>query len=69
MAQINLNKLPDNSVEILVKVPWEEVEKEYQKTLEELQEATPGFRKGKAPKVQVEKSVSKEKFTKKQLSN
>lgn len=64
MAQINLNKLPDNSVEILVKVPWEEVEKEYQKTLEELQkEATlPGFRKGKAPKVQVEKSVSKEKI-------
>ena len=64
MAQINLNKLPDNSVEILVKVPWEEVEKEYQKTLEELQkEATlPGFRKGKAPKAQVEKSIGKEKI-------
>jgi FKBP-type peptidyl-prolyl cis-trans isomerase (trigger factor) len=64
MAQINLNKLPDNSVEILVKVPWEEVEKEYQKALEELQkEATlPGFRKGKAPKAQVEKSIGKEKI-------
>ena len=64
MAQINLNKLPDNSAEILVKVPWEEVEKEYQKALEELQkEATlPGFRKGKAPKAQVEKSIGKEKI-------
>ena len=64
MAQINLNKLPDNSVEILVKVPWEEVEREYQKTLEEIQkEATlPGFRKGKAPKAQVEKSIGKEKI-------
>jgi len=48
----------------LVKVPWEEVEKEYQKALEELQkEATlPGFRKGKAPKAQVEKSIGKEKI-------
>lgn len=64
MAQINLNKLPDNSAEILVKVPWEEIEKEYQKALEELQkEATlPGFRKGKAPKAQVEKSIGKEKI-------
>ncbi|MBP8590854.1 hypothetical protein KBI33_00065 [Candidatus Shapirobacteria bacterium] len=64
MAQINLNKLPDNSLEIIVKTPWEEIEKEYQKTLEEIQkEATlPGFRKGKAPKAQVEKSVGREKI-------
>jgi len=51
-------------VEILVKIPWEEVEKEYQKTLEELQKeaALPGFRKGKAPKKQVEKALGKEKI-------
>lgn len=64
MAQVNLNKLPDNSLEIIVKIPWVEVEKEYQKALEEIQkEATlSGFRKGKAPKAQVEKSIGKEKI-------
>jgi len=64
MPSSSLKKLSDNTIEILTKVPLGKIEKEYEQVLIQLQKTTEvaGFRKGKAPRSQVEKAVGKEKI-------
>ena len=64
MSSSSLKKLSDNTIEILAKVPLGKIEKEYGQILAQLQKTTEvaGFRKGKAPQSQVEKTVGKEKI-------
>ena len=59
-----LNRPQKFTVELTITIPWSEVKKEFEKSLGELcQEIElPGFRKGKAPKELVEKSISKDKL-------
>lgn len=56
-----LNKLEDGTIELTITIPWKGVEKEYQSSLTELTKKSQlkGFRRGKAPKKLVEKSLGK----------
>ena len=64
MSLSSLKKLPDNTIEILAKVPLDKIKKEYGQVLAQLQKTTEiaGFRKGKAPQPQIEKTIGKEKI-------
>jgi len=59
-----VKRLPKSEIEIIIKVPAGEVKKAYEKVLVEVVAKTEikGFRKGKAPKKVVEKSVDKGKL-------
>lgn len=63
MYSYKKKNLPKNAVEILVSVPWKDVEKEYEKAFEDLRKELKieGFRKGKAPKEIAEKNLDKNK--------
>ncbi|PIS15156.1 hypothetical protein COT63_01480 [Candidatus Shapirobacteria bacterium CG09_land_8_20_14_0_10_38_17] len=63
MSLSSLKRLPDNTIEILTTVTSDKVEEEHKQILTQLQKTTElaGFRKGKAPRSQVEKTVGKEK--------
>lgn len=56
---ISVNHTNDAEVEITAEIPAEEMSKQYQRALEELQKETEidGFRKGKAPLETVEKNI------------
>jgi FKBP-type peptidyl-prolyl cis-trans isomerase (trigger factor) len=56
-------KLEDGALELLITVPWAEIEKTYNEAVEDaVKEAeVSGFRKGKAPRAVVEKSLDKSK--------
>lgn len=62
MATHTLKKLPKNTYEFTFTVPWADIEKEYKKSFETLQQnlAIEGFRKGKAPKELAEKHIPKD---------
>ena len=57
----SLQKLPDQTLELTITVPWSRVSKTYQEVLDELAKNTqlPGFRKGKAPRKLVEEKTDK----------
>jgi len=54
-----VNRLIDNTIEVEVTIPKSDLKKEYDQVLSDLQKTTEikGFRKGKAPKDRVEKTV------------
>lgn len=64
MENVKITRLPKSEVEILLTIPWAEINKTYElvvkKTGEEIQ--IKGFRKGKAPKKLVEESLDKSKI-------
>lgn len=57
-----LNKLPKSTVEAVVSIKWNEIQKAYEQTFERIKGIIEieGFRKGKAPKEVVEKHLKKE---------
>ncbi|QQS43613.1 hypothetical protein IPM65_05695 [Candidatus Roizmanbacteria bacterium] len=54
--------LPKNTVELTVKVPWEDIKKEYDSSFEIIRKdlKVEGFRKGKAPKNIAESKIQKD---------
>lgn len=66
-----LQRLPDSTIELLITVPWSEVEAEYEKTITHMVDHTEvdGFRKGKAPRAVVEKKLDKTKVYEEVLKN
>lgn len=62
MTSSNFKRLPKNTLEIILKIPWEEVNKDYQNAFTTLQQelSIEGFRKGKVPKSLAEKHLKKE---------
>lgn len=63
MSLTSVNKLENNTVELLVQVSeeqFQDVVKAYKKKVKTI--ALPGFRKGKAPKAMIEKMYGKEFF-------
>jgi FKBP-type peptidyl-prolyl cis-trans isomerase (trigger factor) len=58
-----MQRLPDGSIELLITVPWAEVEAEYEHTINHMVEhaEVDGFRKGKAPRAVVEAKMDKTK--------
>ncbi len=58
-----LQRQDDGSIELLITVPWNEVEAEYEKTIAHMVEhaEVDGFRKGKAPRAVVEAKLDKTK--------
>lgn len=59
-----LQRLPDGSVELLITIPWPEVETQYEKTVTHMVDhaEVAGFRKGKAPRNVVEEKLDKTKI-------
>ncbi|MFZ5845689.1 MAG: trigger factor [Patescibacteria group bacterium] len=59
--QTSLQRLPDQTLELTLAVPWSRVSKVYEEVLDELVKNTqlPGFRKGKAPRKLVEEKADK----------
>ncbi len=64
MTEYTLKKLPKNTFEIVVVVPWSMIQEKYGEAFEhELKElAVEGFRKGKVPHSVAEKHLQKEKL-------
>lgn len=58
-----IEKQQNGNIKLTITIPWAEITKVKEEVIKELIEHTelPGFRKGKAPKKLVEKSLSKEK--------
>jgi trigger factor len=63
MAKHTTKKLPKNTIEILMDIPWATIETEYKKAFEKLAQdlTVEGFRKGKAPKEIAEKNLPKDR--------
>jgi FKBP-type peptidyl-prolyl cis-trans isomerase (trigger factor) len=59
-----MNKLTDGTIELTITVPWSEIQKTYTAVVDEAvsNAEVSGFRKGKAPKALVEKSLDKTKM-------
>lgn len=59
-----INRLPKSEIELIIRIPFKEVKKAYDRALEKEGKKTEikGFRKGKAPKKVVEESVGKKKL-------
>jgi trigger factor len=59
-----MQRLQDGSIELIITVPWSEVEVEYEKTINHMVEhaEVDGFRKGKAPRSVVEAKMDKTKI-------
>lgn len=59
----DLERTPDNSIELRIRIPWDRVKIEKTKVLEEMAKHTnvPGFRKGKAPAKLVSEKIDKAK--------
>src|SRR5258706_15102316 len=58
-----IQRLPDGTIELTITIPWVDVTKTYEHVIEHMVEEAelPGFRKGKAPRELVEKSIEKTK--------
>ena len=56
-----MQRLPDGSIELMITVPWADIEKTYEHVVSEIVERTelPGFRKGKAPRKMVEEKLDR----------
>lgn len=63
MAKHTTKKLPKNTIEILMDIPWATIETEYKKAFDKLAQdlTVEGFRKGKAPKEIAEKNLPKDR--------
>lgn len=63
--------LPKSTVELIITIPGQDVQNEYQKVFEKTAEnlELPGFRKGKAPKKLVAEKVNKSKIYEEVLQN
>ncbi|MCX7996849.1 MAG: trigger factor [Patescibacteria group bacterium] len=63
MVKHSVNKLPKNTVELLVEIPWEIILKQYDKAFDVLAKdlQVEGFRKGKAPKSVAQKHIPKDR--------
>jgi len=59
-----LQKLPDNTLELTITIPWSEVKSAYEKVMTEVVKNAEikGFRKGKAPRKIVEERTDKNKI-------
>jgi FKBP-type peptidyl-prolyl cis-trans isomerase (trigger factor) len=62
MIKHSLKKLPQNTFEILIDIPWEEIEKEYKGAFDLIlaEFSFEGFRKGKVPASIAEKHIPKD---------
>ncbi|MFA5136886.1 MAG: trigger factor [Patescibacteria group bacterium] len=62
MIKHTLKKLPSNTYEILIDIPWDEIEKEYKSAFDLILAdfSFEGFRKGKVPKALAEKHIPKD---------
>lgn len=60
----SVNRLPNGSIEITFTISWTVIQKGYERELEKAVAETelPGFRKGKAPKAEVEPKLDKSKL-------
>lgn len=58
-----IQRLPDHTIELTITIPWTDVTTTYEHVIEHMVEGAelPGFRKGKAPREMVEKSIEKTK--------
>lgn len=58
----SIKKLPKNTLEISISIPWKDIQIEYTKAFAVIQKDTSieGFRKGKAPKEVAEKHIKRE---------
>jgi FKBP-type peptidyl-prolyl cis-trans isomerase (trigger factor) len=65
-----LTRLPKSTVELTITIPWADIKSEYDRAIIDLGKELelPGFRKGKAPKSLVEKSIDKSKLRETVLS-
>lgn len=63
MVKHSVNKLPKNTLELQVEIPWEIISREYEKAFQELMKelTVEGFRKGKAPRSIAEKHIPRER--------
>jgi trigger factor len=63
MITTSVKELPKSTVEMEIKISWDEVKETYDKIFAQVIKETeiPGFRKGKAPKELVEKKINKTK--------
>lgn len=59
-----LSTLPDKTLEITITIPWQEISREYEATIDEMAKTAelPGFRKGKAPRKMVAESLNRSKI-------
>ncbi len=64
MITSTVKQLPKSTVEIEIKISWDEVKAVYEKVFDQVTKELelPGFRKGKAPKELVEKNIDKTKI-------
>lgn len=62
--EYSLNKLPKNTSEIIITIPWDKVKETYESMFAEvvLNAEIKGFRKGKAPRELVEKNLNRDSF-------
>lgn len=67
----SLKKLPKNTFEIEVQVPWETIQNEYKNAFEQVNKdfSLEGFRKGNVPKEVAEKHIPKETVYQRALQN
>ncbi|MDD3531996.1 MAG: trigger factor [Candidatus Shapirobacteria bacterium] len=70
-SKINLNHLPDNTIEIEVTIDQKKIKEEYDRVLADFQKNTEvkGFRKGKAPKEKVEKVIGQNEIYQQVINN
>ncbi len=63
MSKHSIKKLPKQTLEITVDIPWSKIQEEYEKTFTKMMGdvTVEGFRKGKAPRAVVEKNLPKDK--------
>lgn len=63
MTKHSIKKLPKQTLEITLEIPWETIEKEYEKAFVKMMEdlTVEGFRKGKAPRSVAEKNMAKDR--------
>lgn len=64
MSSSTIKNFPKSTVELEIKIPWNEIEQTYNEELNTLINETelPGFRKGKAPKKLIEEKIDKNKL-------
>lgn len=64
MSQSKINRLPKQTVELEIEIPWSEIKTTYDEYLDAVTKdaEVEGFRKGKAPKSLVEEKVDKNKL-------
>ena len=59
-----LQRLPDETIELTITIPWADIAQKYEQAIEETVKNAEiaGFRKGKAPRIAVEEKLDKTKI-------